>query len=290
MTEKQIRVLMIEDSLGDARLISEMLKEVRQQTIKIEHCVRLSKGLERLSHGGIDIILLDLALPDSIGLDTLAKVRESSPDVPVICLTGREDERIGYQAVQMGAQDYLIKIQVEPNLLYRSILYAIERKNNDISLLESEARYQSALFKHKQDIQKLEAAFNCFPYAVAVISLSEGRFDRVNGIFEDITGYSDVELSGKKIEETSVMPGMRSDVLRKMTDDAKSEKKNTDAQPDQLQIRSKQGIVSHYNYHLTYLELKDTQQNAEPHAMLTLICEAAESHPKGKDTFEKEMI
>ncbi|MGE5364439.1 MAG: PAS domain S-box protein [Bacteroidota bacterium] len=178
---------MIEDSLGDARLISEMIRESRDESIKLEHTVRLSKGLERLSQEGVDLVLLDLGLPDSIGLDTLSKVREAFPDVPVICLTGLEDEYLGYQAVQMGAQDYLIKIQVEPNLLYRSIIYAIERKKKDIILSESEERFQST--------------FEFAAVGIAHIDL-EGKWMRVNHKLCEILGYSHDELLEQKFADT----------------------------------------------------------------------------------------
>lgn len=187
MEKKQIRVLMIEDSLGDARLISEMLRESRDESIKLEHAVRLSKGLERLSQEGIDLVLLDLGLPDSIGLDTLSKVREAFPDIPVICLTGLEDEYLGYQAVQMGAQDYLIKIQVEPNLLYRSIIYAIERKKKDIILIESEERFQST--------------FEFAAVGIAHIDM-EGKWMRVNHKLCEMLGYSHDELLEQKFADT----------------------------------------------------------------------------------------
>lgn len=179
MNDNLIKVLMIEDSLGDARLISEMIKEVKGESIRIEHAVRLSKGIERLAQNGIDVVLLDLALPDSIGLDTLSKIRDLFPDIPVICLTGREDEELGIQAVQMGAQDYLIKIQVEPNLLLRSIIYAIERKKKDISLLEIEERF--------------EATFEQSAVGIEHIGL-DGKWIRINQKFCDILGYSRNEL------------------------------------------------------------------------------------------------
>jgi response regulator of citrate/malate metabolism len=140
-----IRVLMIEDNMGDARLISEMIKEVRRVNIKLEHSLRLATGLERLSKDGIDVVLLDLGLPDSTGLDSLKKVSAVTSNTPVVVLTGFEDEEIGLKAVQLGAQDYLIKLQIDSNLLVRCLLYAIERKRMEQKLQEKEEENQAIL-------------------------------------------------------------------------------------------------------------------------------------------------
>jgi DNA-binding NarL/FixJ family response regulator len=145
MVTDTIRVLMIEDNMGDARLISEMIKEVRRVNIKLEHSLRLTTGLERLSKGGIDVVLLDLGLPDSTGLDSLKKVGAVASTIPVVVLTGFEDEEIGLKAVQLGAQDYLIKLQIDSNLLVRCLRYAIERKRMDQKLQEKEEENQAIL-------------------------------------------------------------------------------------------------------------------------------------------------
>lgn len=145
MLNDTIKVLMIEDNMGDARLISEMIKEVKRVNIKLEHALRLASGLERLSKGGIDVILLDLGLPDSVGLDSLKKVNSISNSIPIVVLTGYEDEEIGLKAVQLGAQDYLIKLQIDSNLLVRCLRYAIERKRMEQKLQEKETENQAIL-------------------------------------------------------------------------------------------------------------------------------------------------
>ena len=121
------RVLLIEDNPGDARLIWEMLAEVKGSPVDLKYADRLSSGLERLAEGGIDVILLDLSLPDSEGLDTFAQVHARAPQVPIIVLTGLDDESLAVKAVREGAQDYLVKGQVDGRLLVRAIRYAIER-------------------------------------------------------------------------------------------------------------------------------------------------------------------
>ena len=141
--DQKIEILLIEDNPGDARLIEELLKEsnVRFELVCEE---RLSSGIERIKSDGFDIILLDLGLPDSQGLGTLTKLNEIRPEAPVIVLTGLADETVGLRAVQEGAQDFLVKGQVEKNLLMRSIKYAIERKKTDEALKASASELKEA--------------------------------------------------------------------------------------------------------------------------------------------------
>ena len=122
----EINALIIEDNPADAALIREMLAGCAD--ICLAHEETLCSGLERLSKGGLDIVLLDLTLPDSYGFDTFAQVIENAPKIPIILLTGLEDESLGTVAVKSGAQDYLVKGQIEERLLARSIRHAIERK------------------------------------------------------------------------------------------------------------------------------------------------------------------
>ena len=128
METKATKVLLIEDHPVDARLIREALAESRGAPIDLECVDRLSSGLRRLADGGIDLLLLDLGLPESQGLDTLDRVRTEAPGAPIIVLTGTKDEVLGAKAVQMGAQDYLGKGgDVDSRLLVRAMRYAIER-------------------------------------------------------------------------------------------------------------------------------------------------------------------
>lgn len=135
MKEQQITILLIEDNLGDVHLINELIHDSEALDIKVEQAFRLSSGIQRLSKGGIDLVLLDLGLPDSVGLDTVRRILPEAKGTPVIVLTGLEDEEIGVKAVQAGAQDYLVKYQLEPVLFMRSIRFAIERKRvNEIKM------------------------------------------------------------------------------------------------------------------------------------------------------------
>jgi PAS domain S-box-containing protein len=127
MNDKPLNILLIEDHVGDARLIREMLSEVKHSPFDLECVDRLSTGLSRLAAGGVDVVLLDLSLPDSQGFETFVAVRSQVPSAPILVLTGLDDETIAIRAMQEGAQDYLIKGDVTGSMLARAIRYAIER-------------------------------------------------------------------------------------------------------------------------------------------------------------------
>lgn len=121
-----LKVLLIEDNLGDARLIREMLAGARA-AFQLQIVDRLGRGLERLAAGDIGVVLLDLSLPDSQGIETFNMVRLHAPKVPILVMSGLDDETVAVRAVQAGAQDYLVKGHVDTHLLLRAIRYAIER-------------------------------------------------------------------------------------------------------------------------------------------------------------------
>jgi two-component system cell cycle sensor histidine kinase/response regulator CckA len=123
-----IKILLIEDNPGDARLIREMLTDAGAHGITLEWVSRLSQGLECLGKGEIDLVLLNLSLPDSQGLDTFLTVQTHAPEIPFVVLTGLNDETLALTAVQKGAQDYLLKGEMAGNKLFRAVRYAAERK------------------------------------------------------------------------------------------------------------------------------------------------------------------
>jgi diguanylate cyclase (GGDEF)-like protein len=122
-------VLLIEDNPGDARLIQEMLAEEPATPFDVRTADRLSRGLEILALKQTGLVLLDLSLPDSHGLETFAKVFAHSPKVPIIVLSGNDDQQLALYAVKSGAQDYLVKGRIDRELLTRAIQYSIERKH-----------------------------------------------------------------------------------------------------------------------------------------------------------------
>lgn len=137
MEREMILTLVVEDNPGDARLLSELMKDIPTVSFQLTHVETLAASLDRLNQQSFDIVLLDLGLPDSHGLEGLEKLRESGHQVPIILLTGYNDEENALTAMKQGAQDYLIKGQVTPDLLVRSIRYSIERYQ---LLMELQAR------------------------------------------------------------------------------------------------------------------------------------------------------
>jgi signal transduction histidine kinase len=128
---ESITTLLVEDNAADARLLREVLAEVKQPRIEVAHVVRLADALERLSHGGVDVVLLDLSLPDASGRDTILRAARAAPSVPIVVLTGLDDDEVALDAVKAGAQDYLVKGRADAPLIARALRYAIERKRAD---------------------------------------------------------------------------------------------------------------------------------------------------------------
>ncbi len=133
-----LNMLLIEDSAAEARLIRELLAEAPQARVELHHAITLAAGLEILAEGGIEVVLLDLSLPDSHGLETLREVRAQVSRIPVIVLTGSDEEELALSAVEKGAQDYLVKGQVDGKALLRAARYAIARARTLEALRESQ--------------------------------------------------------------------------------------------------------------------------------------------------------
>jgi signal transduction histidine kinase len=127
MKEKALQVLLVEDNAGDARLLREMFSTERPGSFELTHLSRMSDAIIHLANGGVDIVLLDMGLPDGHGLDTVRRALAAAPGVPVIVLTGLDDEVLAAEAMKEGAQDYLIKGQIESRALPRALRHAIER-------------------------------------------------------------------------------------------------------------------------------------------------------------------
>jgi len=195
--KKKIQILLLEDNPGDVELVEIYLKEAFPRNYELMTADRLSKGLELLSTCTFDVVLCDLSLPDSYGMDTFTKISAPCPEIPVIVLTGYGDESFGVHAVSLGAADFLHKSHIDSALLKRSITYCIERNNLHKQLLvytknlsESEKKYRLIFEDSKDPIyvsvpggQLLDfnnAAVNLFGY-----SSQELKLANVNDFFDD---------------------------------------------------------------------------------------------------------
>jgi DNA-binding NarL/FixJ family response regulator len=151
---ENIQILLIEDNPGDVRLIQEMLSEANAGACDLTVFDQLATAYPALEQGGYDVVLLDLTLPDSAGLETLSRLQPTVATTAVIVLTGLNDEAAAIQALREGAQDYLVKDRMSPEVLWRSIRYAIERKRVELKLLARERDLEN----RTSDLEEVNAA------------------------------------------------------------------------------------------------------------------------------------
>jgi diguanylate cyclase (GGDEF)-like protein/PAS domain S-box-containing protein len=176
------RVLLVEDNLGDAHLLREMFREQGGRDSQLTHVSCMSEAETHLISRAVDIILLDLGLPDTQGLGALRRAHLAAPRIPLVVLTGLDDESMAAQALQEGAQDYLIKGQIERRSLFRALRYAVERKN-----------MEEALFVEKE---RAEVTLNSIGDAVACTDIS-GNITFLNTVASRMTGWSTQEAIGR---------------------------------------------------------------------------------------------
>ncbi len=141
MSQKLIKeILLVEDNPGDALLFREMLNELGSFSTHLTHVEYMVTAEKHLAEHAVDIVLIDLYLPDAQGLGAVRRVQAVAPRVPLVVLTGMDDESLALQALQEGAQDYLIKGQIEARGLLRALRYAVERKVMEEALFAEKAR------------------------------------------------------------------------------------------------------------------------------------------------------
>ena len=155
MNDQQLKVLLVEDNPGDARLIQEQLNESKLADVDIQHAKTLAEALQFLETPTIDAIILDLSLPDSRGLETLSEIQAQVTQIPVIVLTGLEDEELGLKAIQRGAQDYLVKGKADGPLIMRAVRYARERMDHQVALSESNTFLATLIQELRQTQERL---------------------------------------------------------------------------------------------------------------------------------------
>jgi diguanylate cyclase (GGDEF)-like protein/PAS domain S-box-containing protein len=181
-----VTVLLVEDNPGDAGLLCEMLRDTGPVGYDVHPVQSLALAREFLSENAADVVLLDLGLPDADGLESLLAVRTSRPRIPVVVMTGRDDEELALKALSEGAQDYLVKGQIDSRGLRRALRYSIERRTMEEDLYLEKERAEITLKSIGDGV---------------VRSDDEGRVTFLNSAAELMTGWTSKEAVGRPVDE-----------------------------------------------------------------------------------------
>ncbi len=224
MSENSVAILLVEDNPAQARLLQEHLKSVRHTAFEWTSVSRLEGAIAALKASRFDVMLLDLTLPDSQGLESLDRIVAVAPELPVVVLTNADDDSLALDAVRLGAQDYLVKRHVNSQLLVKSLRYAIERKQasealrrakNDLEARVRErtlelARANEQLKREIRDRQGIEQALvhekelaqvTLHSIGDAAISTdARGRVQSLNPVAETLTGWTSEAAWGQALE------------------------------------------------------------------------------------------
>jgi two-component system cell cycle response regulator len=225
MNPEIISILLVEDNPADARLMVELLTSTGAGKVELQSVDRISAALKRLSEQKFDVVLLDLSLPDGSGLDTVLRLCEASPSMPIIVLTGLEDDALALVAVQAGAQDYLVKGQVDGAGIARSIRYAIERKrleerlhylaaHDDLTGLPNRRLFQDRM-AHAIERARRDRKGGNEKWEMAVVLLDLDNFKSVN----DTLGHAQGDLLLQAVADRLLKSIRKADTLARMGGD-----------------------------------------------------------------------
>ena len=207
MNETPLRLLLLEDNPDDAELLRLALTGFAPRNSSVTCVERLADALARIRTDSFDAMLSDLGLPDSSGSATVQAIAEQAPDLPLVVLTGLEDEDIGRAAIQQGAQDYLVKGQSSGALMVRTLRYAIERKRLEAGLRAANEALARRVAERTADLEAANAALRAaeeqfrglVEQSIAgTYIIQDGKFAYVNPRFAEIFGYGSAdELIGR---------------------------------------------------------------------------------------------
>ncbi|MGD8455290.1 MAG: PAS domain S-box protein [Anaerolineales bacterium] len=199
MSDETKKILLVEDNPGDARLILIYLNKETNQSYDVVVARTLSESLTILDDHNFDIVIMDLALPNSQGLNTFQQIHEAHTDIPIIVLTGLNDKQKAIEAIQAGAQDYLVKGELQPEIISRSISYSIERKR-----AEKKIRREREKAQHYLDIAGV----------ILLVLDNDGKIEMINQNGCDVLGYSEDEIIGKDWIETFIPKRLQGEISR----------------------------------------------------------------------------
>ncbi|MGE5660222.1 MAG: PAS domain S-box protein [Actinomycetota bacterium] len=185
LTRTSFKVLLVEDNKDEAELIEALLLVTKSPPeVHLKNVQRLSTALEILNQEAFDVILLDLSLPDSFGFDTIARLQEYSLNIPIVVLTSHPDENLALQAIQAGAQDYLVKKNIDSGILMRSLRYSFERQQALLNLKKCEAKHCFVVDNLKEIIFQID---------------ENGCWSFLNFAWTEITGFIVAESLGTSV-------------------------------------------------------------------------------------------
>ncbi|SOD93872.1 response regulator [Caenispirillum bisanense] len=267
------KVLVIDDNPADAALVQFELEDAAPGVYEVSGAETLAEGLALVAERPFDVALLDMGLPDSRGMETVRRFMEAASDLPVVVLTGLDDPHIGLQAVQAGAQDYLIKGQVRGELLERAIAYARERKRVEGELRESEKRLRTIL--------------ETSPVGVAMSRL-DGRLLFGNSRMAEMTGLQPEQLIGYRAQELYADITDRDALVREVT-------RGVDVRDREVQLKHADGSVfwsllsmqpiQYENDYALLIWLYDISSRKQAEEALRLAKEHAEAAARAKSEF-----
>lgn len=188
MENSSINILLVEDSQADAMLVQEELSQGFSAVFTLTHVERLSDAIKEIQQKNYDLILLDLYLPDSSGLESIIKLRDTTAKIPIAVLSFRDDDKLALQVIKAGAQDYLVKGNLTEGVLSRVIYYSIERKRAEENTRQAQRRFQTM--------------FEKAPLGIALIDAKTGDFYDVNPMYAEIVGRTPEELT--QLNQTSI--------------------------------------------------------------------------------------
>lgn len=241
---EEIPLLLVEDNPADARLVKELLRPRRgsRHTYRITHVATMAEALAALEAGSIHIALVDLFLPDCRGLDTLGRIAEARPALPIVIMSGLADEETAVEAVRRGAQDYLVKDHVDEHSLVRSVQYAVERKRLLMTVQENVRRLDAMTEKLKRanrdlqdfasaashelqsplanvyglvDLLRSEAASAISPRAQNYLDRIQGVAQRAQDLVRDLLTFSRITRPKPNFEATDL-----NDMMNELIEDS----------------------------------------------------------------------
>ena len=227
MINKQIKILLIEDNPDDALLIQELLSESDFTSFEIHHEEYITNALECVRKNNYDLVLCDLGLPDCSGFESFSMIHAEAPYIPIVVLTGLNDEEVGFKAIQKGAQDYLVKGHFERNLLIRVIHYAIERKKIEEALRESENRL---IEKNREILEFTNVVTHDLKKPLATIKTVNGLLSNENVCTLTEDGREAVAMGKESIDYMQ-------ELLKDLLDCAKLEAGTNSIQFENINIR-----------------------------------------------------